>query len=310
MSKTHFATTGARKYAMDLAFYHEPTAETTGNVFFVHSGTGTNSVGGGRTPDEPLAGVDYAIGLCTASNGDRIYVMPGHAESLATAGAIACDVAGVSIIGLGNGSNRPTFTWTATDSSWTISAANVTISNIRCTSSIDEMVSMFSVTAAGATLDRVDVFETASAQILQFLLSNASADNLEIGNCRHYQNSAGGSAQAWIKLVGADRCYIHDNIFVLTLNDAAASAVLNFATTACHDGVIARNFVRMTGYSANLVSAFLDSASSRLLVTDNRIATDTAVNTTINDCPSGWHFNNLCTNAVDKSGIVDPVVDI
>lgn len=55
---------------------------TTGSIFFVHSGTGVNALGGGRNPDAPLATLDYAIGLCTANKGDMIFVMPGHAETL------------------------------------------------------------------------------------------------------------------------------------------------------------------------------------------------------------------------------------
>src|SRR5262249_14678254 len=154
---------------------------------------------------------------------------------------------------------------------------------------------------AGVTLDAVDFYETTSAQARQFLLSTASADDLEIMNCRHYQNTAAAAAQAWIKLVGADRFHIHDNLSHLTLNDAAASAVINCATPACHDGVIARNAIRATGFSASFVSPILDSASSRIICMDNRIGTDVAANTTINDCPSGWSFNTLGTNAVDKS---------
>ena len=74
---------------------------TTGNIFFVHSGTGTNGAGYGQNPDAPVASIDYAVGLCTANQGDRIYVMPGHVETVATASGLAADVAGVEIIGIG-----------------------------------------------------------------------------------------------------------------------------------------------------------------------------------------------------------------
>lgn len=286
-------------------FYH--FKEPAGNIYYVHAdGSATGSA---LTPQSAITTIDAAIGLCTASNGDHILVLPGHTETISAAAGIACDVAGVTIVGLGHGSQRPTITWGATDATWTVSAANVSIENIRCTVSVDEVVKLFSVTAAFARFHRVDFFETASAQAIQFLLSNTGADDLEIGFCRHVQHAAAASAQSWISLVGADRTYIHDNTFILTLADSATSAVIRSSTTACHDSEISRNVIRMTGYSANLLSAILDSASSRILVADNRIATDTAANTTINDCPSGWSFNNLATNAVDKSGIVDPVVD-
>src|SRR5512138_1472506 len=78
-----------------------------GAVFFVHSGTGTDGAGYGKNPDSPVATLDYAIGLCTASKGDVIYVLPGHAENLTTATSLTMDVAGVKVIGLGWGPLRP-----------------------------------------------------------------------------------------------------------------------------------------------------------------------------------------------------------
>ncbi len=80
--------------------------EHPGDIFFVHSGTGTDGAGYGQNPDSPVATIDYAIGLCTDSKGDVIYVMPGHNEGLGNA-QIAVDVAGISIIGLGRGSAAP-----------------------------------------------------------------------------------------------------------------------------------------------------------------------------------------------------------
>ena len=53
----------------------------TGNVFFVMTG-GTDSAGYGLHPDRPFATVDFAIGQCTANQGDVIYVMPGYTETI------------------------------------------------------------------------------------------------------------------------------------------------------------------------------------------------------------------------------------
>ncbi len=47
---------------------------TTGNVFFVDSGSGTRAddTSHGRDSTKPFSTVDFAIGQCTASNGDII----------------------------------------------------------------------------------------------------------------------------------------------------------------------------------------------------------------------------------------------
>ena len=106
---------------------------TTGNIYFVDSGssTGGTSAGFGNSPDAPFTTIDSAINQTTANNGDVIYVMAGHSETLTGASAITCDVAGVTIIGLGRGTARPTLLLDAGASvSIVVSAANVRWENV------------------------------------------------------------------------------------------------------------------------------------------------------------------------------------
>ena len=112
-------------------FTIDDLAEHPGDIYFVGSAvTGASDAAGfGKNPDAPFATLDYAIGQCTENQGDVIYVLPGHAE---TTTAIALDVAGVRIIGLGWGRIRPTLTADTTAGSLlTVSAANCEISNVR-----------------------------------------------------------------------------------------------------------------------------------------------------------------------------------
>ncbi|HDZ14484.1 MAG TPA: hypothetical protein ENH60_06245 [Pricia sp.] len=108
-------------------------ALTTGNIFYVDSGqttTGGTGAGYGREPDQPFTTLTAALAQCTASNGDYIFLMPGHSE--APVATITVDVIGVTIVGLGNGTNRPTFTpaHTAAADTFDITVASVTIKNI------------------------------------------------------------------------------------------------------------------------------------------------------------------------------------
>ena len=157
---------------------HLNAAIPYGTIYYVCSTNGRDDAGAGLTTQLPFATIDYAIGKCTANKGDRIFVLPGHAETLTGAGAITADVAGISIIGIGNGTNRPTLTLSTMATTIAVSAANVLMSNLRITSSVDELVKVFNVTAAHLTLDGVDVFETTSCQIIQFMLTTNAADNL------------------------------------------------------------------------------------------------------------------------------------
>jgi len=115
-------------------------------IFFVHSGTGVDVVGGGQNPDAPFATLDFAIGQCTAGKGDVIYVMPGHAE---TTTAIALDVAGVKIIGLGWGRMRPAFTaTTAATDLLNASAANCWVENIRFVGAASGVTALLDIAGA------------------------------------------------------------------------------------------------------------------------------------------------------------------
>ena len=103
-----------------------------GSVFFVCSVTGSDTTGYGLNPDSPVATLDYAISnLCTASKGDVIYVLPGHVESFTATDGFDVDLAGVKIVGLGWGANRPTFTFAHADAQVNIGAASVWLENLR-----------------------------------------------------------------------------------------------------------------------------------------------------------------------------------
>ncbi|MDP3909659.1 MAG: hypothetical protein Q8Q14_04655, partial [Gemmatimonadales bacterium] len=67
------------------------------NVWFVNSVTGTDAVGGGRTPDQPLATIAYAFSSDLVVAGDVVYVAPGHTETVNNTDRIVCDIAGVSV---------------------------------------------------------------------------------------------------------------------------------------------------------------------------------------------------------------------
>ena len=284
-----------------------PSSDTTGEVFFVSSGTGSNVTGAGRNSDTPFATIAYALTQCTASKGDRIYCLPGHAETIAAAASIACSVAGVSIIGLGNGSNRPTITFNGTDSVITISAANVTLRNVILAAGVDEVVKAISVTAAFATIDAVDINEVAAKQFIQFCLTNASADDLTIQNCVHQQATAPAANSLWIQLVGADRARIIGNQFFITTTNSASSSIIESDTTAPVGILIQRNVIVQLG-GASVVPVNLVASTSGL-VCDNRVAspkTAIAGSIALANC---YGAENYAAHTVNKNGLLEPVVD-
>lgn len=100
-------------------------------VFFV----GPNALGlPGAQPSTNFTTLLAAIAALgsRANQGDIIYVLPGHTESISSADYFVNatnNATGYSIIGLGQGPQRPTFTWTTATSSWLMANAGVEIVN-------------------------------------------------------------------------------------------------------------------------------------------------------------------------------------
>lgn len=199
---------------------------TTGNIFFVDSGSETtsDSVSSGQNPDAPFATIDYAVGRCTASNGDTIYVMPGHAETIIGAAGIAADVAGISIIGLGVGNNRPVVTISSTDNSGTITvgADNVKIANLVIVCNDDGLTNAIVVTGDNSDIDiefqdtsasieaatavRLDTANNAKLKLkyLGFSTGNAVVSAVRLDDCDNVTidiNGYGLVSTAWVEMV-------------------------------------------------------------------------------------------------------------
>jgi hypothetical protein len=155
---------------------------TTGNVWFCDSGSATAGDIGrdrqGKSPERPFASLDYAIGRCTASNGDIIVLMPGHAETVSAAADIVCDVAGITIRGIGWGQLQPTITFdTADTADIDVTAANVTFDNVHFIANYANVDGAIDVAATGTdlTIQNCRISATAAALDFEEFLNLAAA---------------------------------------------------------------------------------------------------------------------------------------
>lgn len=175
-----------------------------GNVFWVDSSGGSD--GNKGTFDRPFSTIDYAIGRCTASNGDIIMVKAGHAET--TTAAIALDVAGVAIVGLGVGRNRPAITanFSSAGDTISVSAANCALYNLRL------------VASSASQNAQIDV----------------SAADLFVGGCVIEQgaNNLIGVTVA----SGGDRLHVRDSLWYGTAN--GPDVAIDFESSASDDPVV------------------------------------------------------------------------
>lgn len=197
----------------------------SGTYFFVDSNAGNDGYDGSF--ETPFATIDYAIGQCTADKGDVIVVKAGHAETLAAAAAITADVAGISIIGLGNGADRPTLTFgTLVTASLRVTASSVKIKNIVGLAALDALTSPFDIRGANCELDIEWQDGSDLIEATYVVVTTAAADNLKL-TYRHRGYTTGSGNTAPVFLVGCNDGRVH-----LDCYGQATTAWVQLQTTA------------------------------------------------------------------------------
>jgi hypothetical protein len=295
-----------------------------GRVWWVNNSSvlAENGVAGSNgnpgTYQKPFATINYAVGRAAANRGDVIMVMPGHAETISNATALVLNKAGVAIIGLGAGSNRPTLTFsTANTANIPITAANVTVKNILHVANFAAIASAYTATGTSTptdfTVEDCEFRDTSS--ILNFVKTvtgNATANSM--AGFAYINNKVFGlgttaATTAVIMAAAQSRQLYKGNYCVYpALNDTAALVAFgaNNQTSLLIDG---NNVVRpststtggslfsggstaSTGYVINNYSWHLDNSAALLAPTGTAL---------------GFQ-NNFCmiTGAADKSGLINP----
>jgi hypothetical protein len=292
----------------------------TGNVYWVSSvqsaAQGDTNNGGDGTFEHPWSDIDYAIGQCTASNGDVIYVKPGHTETISAASGITLDVAGVRIIGIGWGSLIPTITLdTAATATFVISAADTAVSNFIFTANYADIATCFSVSAKNVRIDRCSFRETATnMNFLSCIVTsstNNACDGLTITNCERISIDA--AALAFLSVLGnLKRLQVIGNFD----NQSSAANVGHFIIASSKVLLGARiigNTLNLNGdNNAQTVGVFMTGSSSTSTGTMayNLVGSlDTTTELIITAGQGFQQFENYYTGTADKCGKLWPAAD-
>lgn len=281
-----------------------------GEVFWVNNSSvlAKGGVGGSNGNDgsykRPFSTIDYAIGRCTANRGDIIMVMPGHAENLATAGAIAADVAGIAIVGLGRGTKVPTLTWTGASATVLGTVANVSWVNMKFVNNVADVTTMFSLDGSSDGWSFENCVFTDTSTILNaidFITLSTGADDLSLTGCRVIGKSA--SNDSFITGVAHDRLYI-DNCQIQF--DVAQTAVVGVIETS---GNATNVWIKDSLFRSNVDGAlFLDfngTANSGGVTNCYFSSIDTAGATTAGfDFTGGHFFECYVAGEADTFGLV------
>lgn len=249
-----------------------------GNIWFVQCThpRGADADGWGRSPDSPFLTIDYAVGQCTDNQGDVIYALPGHVENLTAAASLDLDVAGITIIGIGEGVLQPTISFT------TVNTVDVDID------------------AAGITIEHMR-FQAAVAAIAAAI--DVNADDFTLRNCR-FDSDGVGNALIWVQDAaagGSDAIYIED---CQVYEVAANTQFINLAGTGT--GHVIRN----NHFVGNWTTACIGGAGAVVAITvcDNYISNADATNDNCINLAAGVTglvINNRAANgAADNNQIV------
>ena len=258
--------------------------------------------------------VDAAIGACTAAQGDTIYVCEGHTETV-TATSIAHDISGVSVVGLGKGLLRPTFTYGAAAATITISGANGSWENCHFIGNFLDVAAAFTLGAAKDFQLRKNTFadNTASLGFLSIVVTGATdndADGLTVAG--NYWQSLDVSPNAFVSILAAEkRVLIEDNdVFKDATNDAGQFVTL--AAKIVTGFICRRNRLIIVGATGTTVGIFLTGSgtTSTGVVYDNFCASlDTTTELMFTAGTGLKYFRNEYTGVADKSGYIVPAID-
>ena len=276
----------------------------TGKVWYVDSGATSGGQSGDSWGNACLT-IDAAIGLCTASRGDYIYVAPGHAETITAATSLVADIIGVSVIGIGHGSLMPTLTYTTAATALTsITAANTRFSNIKFVANYANVASLVTLGASadGSIIDNC-VFADSGAALdaLVNITVTADCDNIQILNNKFSATATATSDNAILLAGGSDNSVISGNTIYGTYTDggilASAAASTNLTITdnivGCIDAIAYAGHSSTTGlFARNLLGANTTSIAAALTGVDAMFC-----------------YENYVTGALGASGIIYPAVD-
>lgn len=257
-----------------------------------------------------------ASGAVVANRGDVIFLAPGHAETVSSASAIALDIADINIIGLGNGTDRPTITFdTATTATIAVSANNIVVENVIITANFADIVAPFTLTTAKYfTLRGCTVQATATdmnfLSVIDTSTTDNAADGLTVENCSWIEPDT--ATLSFIDVdADLDKLRFVGNYLNLGVNTSDLPAIAIVATGKDLTNVIVsdNDVIRLNDANPLLITADTTTANTGI-VANNRIRhLDVAGELLVTAGTNIGFFENKATAAVNTSGYLVPVAD-
>lgn len=283
------------------------TVAHPGKVFWVNNSSvlapegiaGSN--GNKGTYREPFSTVEYALSKCTANRGDIVMVMPGHTENVTGAASTTWGVAGVAVVGLGTGSKRPKFSWTAAAATLVVSAANMSFYNLQFEANFADVAIGLDVSAVDG-LSFESCWFTEAGTNLNWVIAvdlDTGADDISFNKCTFIGNDAANDS--FINGVAHDGFYMKD--CYLAMNTAQTSVVGMVATSGNATNVWIDNCAFRSNIDGALWVDFNGAANSGLITNCNVSSIDIAGAQNTLDFTGGHAFNCRVAGEADTWGL-------
>jgi len=283
------------------------TVAHPGEIFWVNStavlakGASAGSDGNKGDYKHPFATIDYAVGRCLANRGDIIMVMPGHSEDIDADSALDLDVAGVAVVGLGSGADRPDLNFSATAGTVEMDAANCTLYNLTLTADVSAVVVGVNIDASGCTIDNCEFNFTSTGDDFKTMIDCDTVSDFTLSNSRLIgeDNVAGGLIG--VRLDTDTHTLIENNYII---GEFATGSIVGEGAAGVQ--ALIRNNVIYNADTAGGEVIDLNVAHTGMLVKNACGTLFTTAPETAFDPGSCLSIENYVCNNVDESGTIVP----
>ena len=258
-----------------------------------------------------------ASALCTASGADVIYVLPGHTETISSATALTLSIVGIRVIGLGQGTDRPTITLdTATTATINVTANNISFENFIFVANFADIVALFTLTTAkNFTLRNVEINDTSSVLNFLALVSTDATSNhangLTFDNVEW--NGLGATTNTTVISMNGtnDKVRVKNSYF--THAAVTGGGFMIIATGKVVTNLQTRSNVFLLTGATSLTTGILittDGSTNSGIISGNIIQGLDATTEILVTASSGFRFSqNFYSGVTDKSGYLLPAAD-
>lgn len=253
-----------------------------------------------------------ALPYVRSGKGDTIIVLPDHAENVTSATALSGLVAGTRILGIGHGSNKPTFSWTNTAGQWAVNVADVAISGLMLDlGQANGVTKAINVTGADCLMEgnRVVMGTDATHKAAIGIEVGTGANRFQFVSNKCEGVIAGAVTDGLLFAAAVVDARVTDNEFVFA---AATTSMVRVGAVATLQLRILRNYFANTVASSTACVTFGAGAQTGIVAYNlfSILADGTANATgiTFNAATLVRCFQNFTCDEPVKSGVLSPVV--